>query len=223
MLWSIHKLSHYTILAKEGDIGTIHEFLFDDETWKIRYLVADMNNGLSGRKVLIPVNALERPNQVSRKFPIQLTKEQVNNSPSIDTDKLMSPQSQSRLNEYYSLFQYWAMSGYASASLPVSFISDQQSQPEENEILFRKVEDVVHCHVQAMDGELGTVEDIVLDDETWSIRYMIVDARKRLLGKKVWLPPSWAKKINWKENTVFLDRSRETIKNNPEYRPSEAE
>jgi hypothetical protein len=197
--------------------------LFDKDTWEIRYLVVDTSNGLSGRKVLIPVTALEQPNQASRKVPVHLTKEQVNNCPNIDMDTLMSRQIQNRLNEVYPLFQYWAMSGYVSASLPLSLVSNQPSQPKENATIFRSVEDVSHCDIQAMDGNIGAIEDVVVDDESWSIRYIVANPTKWLLGRKFWVIPTWIKTIDWEEQHMFLKISREQLKNTPEYSSSDAE
>jgi hypothetical protein len=204
MLRSVQTLCDYTILAKNGDIGKIHDFLFDKEIWEIRYLVVEISNGLSDRKVLIPAIALDQPNQVSRKVPIHLTKEQVKNCPNIDTDVLMSWQIQNRLNEVYPLFQYWAMSGYVSASLPLSLVSNQPSQPKGDETIFRSIEDVSHCHVQSVDGNIGAIEDIVVDDESWSIQYIVANPTKWLLGRKFWIIPTWIKTIDWEEQEVFL-------------------
>ena len=223
MLQNVQTLCDYTILAKGGDIGKIHDFLFDEETWEIRYLVIEPSNGLSDRKVPISVVALDQTNQVSRKVPIQLTKEQVKNCPNIDTDALMSRQNQNRLNEVYPLFQYWAMSGYVSASLPLSLVSDQPSQPEEDKTTFRSIEDVSHCHVKSVDGNIGAIEDIVVDDESWSIRYIVANPTQWLLGRKFWIIPTWIKTIDWEEQEVFLKISKKQLKNTPDYNSSETE
>jgi hypothetical protein len=217
MLLNVHTLCQYTILAKGGDIGNIDDFLFDEDTWKIRYLITDTSNGPSRRKVLLPAIALDQTNQVSRKIPIHLTKEQVNNCPSIDTNALMSRQIQSRLNEVYPVFMYWAMSGYVSTSLPLAPVSNQQSQSEEHNIAFRSVEDIGHCFIQAVDGDLGAIEEIVVDDESWSIRYIVANPTKWLLGRKFWVLPTWIETIDWEAQQVFLKISKEQLKNSPDY------
>ena len=72
-------------------------------------------------------------------------------------------------------------------------------------------------HIQALDGEIGHVEDFVIDDETWAIRYLIVDTRNWWPGKKVSVSPQLIENVSWGERKVFVNLSRETIKESPEY------
>jgi hypothetical protein len=221
MLRGVETLYGYTILAKGGAVGQIYDFLFDEETWEMRYLVINTSIRLSGRKVLIPVFALEHMNQRSRKATVPLTKEQVKNCPGIDTATLMSRQTQHHLNEIYPLFQYWAMSGYVSASLPLPLASNQQSQPRETNTIFRSVEDVANCRIQATDGNIGGIEDIVVDDESWSIRYIVAHPKKWLSGRTFWITPTWVKTIDWEDRQVFLEVSKKHLKNSPDYNSSD--
>jgi hypothetical protein len=73
-------------------------------------------------------------------------------------------------------------------------------------------------HIQAVDGEIGHVEDFIIDDETWTIRYLIIDTRNWWPGKKVLVSPQWIERVSWIESQVFVNLSRETIKQSPEYR-----
>jgi hypothetical protein len=72
-------------------------------------------------------------------------------------------------------------------------------------------------YVQATDGEIGHVEDFIIDDETWAIRYLIIDTRNWWPGKKVLISPQWIERVSWNESKVFVDLSREVIKKSPEY------
>ena len=71
--------------------------------------------------------------------------------------------------------------------------------------------------IQARNGEIGHVEDFVVDDATWTIRYLIVDTRDWWPGKKVLISTRWVERINWSESKVFINLTRETIKQGPEY------
>jgi sporulation protein YlmC with PRC-barrel domain len=71
--------------------------------------------------------------------------------------------------------------------------------------------------IQALDGEIGHVEDFVIDDETWGIRYLIVDTRNWWPGKKVLVSPQWIERVSWDQSKVFANLLRETIKQAPEY------
>jgi hypothetical protein len=81
----------------------------------------------------------------------------------------------------------------------------------------RSTYDVSGHHIQATDGELGHVEDFILDDETWAIRYLSIDTRNWWVGKKVLIAPQWIERISWDESKVFVNLSCKTIKQSPEY------
>jgi hypothetical protein len=71
--------------------------------------------------------------------------------------------------------------------------------------------------IQALDGELGHVEDFIVDDETWAIRYLIVNTGTWWPGKRVLISPLWIGKVSWTKSNVAVNLSRETIKESPEY------
>jgi hypothetical protein len=71
--------------------------------------------------------------------------------------------------------------------------------------------------IHAKDGEIGHIDDFVIDDETWAIRYAIVDTHNWWPGKKVLISPRWIERVSWSESTVFVNLLRETIKLSPEY------
>jgi hypothetical protein len=72
-------------------------------------------------------------------------------------------------------------------------------------------------HNEAVDGGIRHVEDFNIDDETWAIRYLVIDTRNWWPGKKVLVAPQWVERVSWSESKVFVNLSRETIKLSPEY------
>jgi len=111
MLSSMEDLEHYAIRATDGAIGQVKDFYFDDEAWVIRYLVVDTGTWLSSRKVLISPIAIGEPNWAEKILPVSITKEQVKNSPDIDTDKPVSRQHERRYLGYYGYPYYWGGGG----------------------------------------------------------------------------------------------------------------
>ena len=81
----------------------------------------------------------------------------------------------------------------------------------------RSTKQVTGYHIEAADGEIGHIADFVIDDETWAIRYLIVDTRNWWPGKQVLISPQWIDRISWSAEKVFVSIPRETIKNAPEY------
>ncbi len=82
--------------------------------------------------------------------------------------------------------------------------------------------DVTGCGIQARNGHIGHVDDFILDDQAWQIRYIVADTRDWLPGKKVLIAPKWIRRVAWEESRVDVGLPKETIKNAPEFDPHEA-
>ncbi|MBN1992099.1 MAG: PRC-barrel domain-containing protein, partial [Anaerolineae bacterium] len=111
MLRSVKELKNYTLQAKDGEVGLVVDLYFDDDQWTVRYLVVDTGKWLPGRRVLVNRLALGRPDWQSHVFPVDLTKEQVKNSPDIDLAQPVSRQAEIDLVQHYQWPIYWSMPG----------------------------------------------------------------------------------------------------------------
>ncbi len=236
MLWNASAIKGYAIAASDGRLGTVSDFLFDDTTWLIRWLVVDTGNWLSGRKVLLPPSVLGHPDAEGRKFSVGLTMQQVKNSPDIDSDRPVSRQMEASVYDYYGWSPYWGMGpymggyGYAGSSMGAS--SYLESGRHEQEIAdtrrdnddphLRSIEAVTGYHIHASDGEVGHVEDFLLDDAGWSIHFLVVDTKNWWPGKQVLIPPRSAREINWSDRLVNLNVDRQRVKDGPAYDASTA-
>ena len=221
MILSIKELTSYTIEAKDGSVGQVESFLFDDQRWVLRYLVVDTKIWLPGRKVLIPTSNLEKPDAPTKAFPVDLTKEQVKNSPDIDTAKPVHRQHEIELYQHYNWFPYWNAPlepmvtpyGFTDPELTTKTEeTDKDSDPH-----LRNFEEVKGYKIHAKDGHIGHIDDLLVDTEDWKIRYIVIDTKNWMPGKKVILPPYWIKEINWSESKVVVDVSKDTVENSPEF------
>lgn len=230
MLRNVKDLRGYKILASDGEIGKVHEFYFDDQTWMIRYLVVETGSWLFERRVLLSPIALGQPHWDSRLFPVKLTMMQVKNSPLVDTDKPVSRQLEVELHNYYNWPYYWVGGGFAGDIMPVlpppasaehfkeeTPASAASAIPDPH---LRSTREVVGYHIQAKNGEIGHVEDFIVDDEAWAIRYMVVDTQNWLPGKKVLVAPVWIESLHWAEAKVRVNLTRAKIKKSPEFDPA---
>jgi uncharacterized protein YrrD len=221
MLDKAQMLTGYTLQSLDGEIGKVREFYFDDKHWTIRYLVADTGNWLTGRQVLISPHALLAVSKEAQHIAIDLTKKQIEDSPSLDSEKPVSRQFEHEYYGYYGWPTYWG-GPYMWGSYPYIVRDRKQGRdPTEGEKAWdphlRSTHDVSGHHVQAADGEIGHVDDFVIDDETWAIRYLIIDTRNWWPGRKVLIAPRWIERVSWSESKVFVNLRRETIKESPEY------
>ena len=92
MLSKAKTLEGYKLDSLDGEIGKVKEFYFDDRHWTIRYLVAETGNWLADRQVLISPYALAAVNKEAKNIAVDLTKKQIEDSPSLDSDKPVSRQ-----------------------------------------------------------------------------------------------------------------------------------
>lgn len=147
------------------------------------------------------------------------------NCPDINTDKPVSRKNELELLRYYGMSPYWPYvtpSGNYPQPIPVSKEEREKLEAEKmEETHLRSTREVIGYHIQVTDDEIGHVEDFIVEDEDWVIRYMIVDTRNWLPGKKVLVSPHWIKSISWEQAKVSVDLSRESVKTSPEFDPSE--
>jgi len=214
MLTKTKTLTGYKLDGIDGVMGTVKEFYFDDKHWTIRYLVADTGNWLTGRQVLISPHALVEVNKEKQNITVNLTKKQIEDSPSLNSDKPISRQFEETYFGYYEWPMYW---GDPYLVRYPEKIKDSRHIEKEDDCHLRSTDEADGYHIQAVDGEIGHVEDFIIDDETWAIRYLIIDARNFWSGKKVLVSPKWIERVSWGESKVFVNLSRDTIKQSPEY------
>jgi len=221
---SIKSLIGYTIGATDGEIGKVKEFYFDDETWTIRYLIVETGNWLSDRKVLIAIKNLLTPDWEKNVILLNLTKQQIKNSPDIDTEKPVSRQQEIVLNEHYELENYWN-GGFYDGGLPLPMhlpgIKEAVINKIEGDVHLRSTNEITGYKIMATDGKIGNVEDFLILDKTWKIDFMVVDTGDWFPGKKVLISPKWIREIKWDTSTVIVKASVEHVKSSPEYDPSQ--
>jgi len=221
MLIKVKTFKGYKLDSKDGEVGKVKEFYFDDNYWAIRYLVADTGNWLAGQQVLISPYVLTSVNTVSESINIDLNKKQIEDSPSLQSDMPVSRQFENDYFGYYGLPAYWSdanMWGVYSYLVRDRNQWNKSTQHENSwDPNLRSTKDVSGYHIQANDGEIGHVEDFIIDDETWVILYLIIDTTNWFAGKKVLISPKWIDHISWNDSKVFVNLSSEEIRQAPEY------
>ncbi len=240
MLRSMHELENYAIGATDGNVGHVTDFYFDDDTWVIRYLVVATGSWLSNRDVLISPMSIHEPDWAGRSLPVSITKEQVSNSPGIDTAKPVSRQHEMGYLDHYGYSYYWAGTGMWGAGMsPYAFVpgsddgarSVERAREQQNyaratserkrneDPSLRSCKAVVGYDIHATDGDIGHVEGMLVDEETWAVRYLVINTSNWWLGHKVLIAPQWITAVDWSGQSVSVDLSRDLIQNGPEYDP----
>lgn len=222
MLEKAKSLRGYKIRSLDGEIGSVKEFYFEDNDWTIRYLIANTGNWLSERQVLIAPCALISVNNDEKYISANMTKEQIEASPVLETDKPISRQFEERIYAHYEWPIYWADAEVMA--YPIIEPDDVAWEKEEREKIektadshLQSTRDLTDYEIQATDGEIGHIVDFVIDVEAWIIRYLILSTRNWWPGEKVLVSTKWIDHINWKEMKIVVNLQRERIKQSPKY------
>jgi uncharacterized protein YrrD len=223
MLIKAKELKGYRLGARDGNIGKVEEFYFDDEHWTVRYLVADTGDGLSGRQVLISPYALSSIDVGNHSISVDLAKKQIELSPSLERHKPVSRQFEESYYGYYDWPMYgdafypWGWSPY-----PLPYSMEHRSDERENQKKnwdphLRSTHAVTGYHIHARDGEIGHVNDFIIDDQTWTIRYLVVKTGNWFNGKSVLVSPLWVERVSWDDSAVFISLFQNAIRASPEF------
>lgn len=239
MLRSAKDLNDYKISATDGEVGHVKDLYFDDDAWAIRYFVVDTGTWLSSRKVLISPISIHDADWSGQTLPVSITKAQVENSPSFDADKPVSRQNEEQYLGYYGYPYYWGGGGmwgeglYPYAMLPgyagygvdrvereremEIYLRDERARHRNDDPHLRSCNAVTGYHIHATDGDIGHVSGFLVDDETWAIRYLVINTSNWWVGHKVLIAPPWIKGVHWSDQIVSVDLTWESIKNAPPY------
>ncbi len=221
MLTKANALTGYRLETAEGAVGSVKDFYFDTEKWPVRYLVADTGTWLKSRQILISPHAIAAVNESQQRIDLNLTKKQIEDSPPVELDQPVTPQFQVNYHMYFGWPVYWGGTStygvYPFMVAPRDPGADTFPSEADRDPHLRSTEEIRGHNVLADDGGIGHVEDLIVDEETWMIRYLVIDTRNFWPGKKVLISPSWIDRISWDESKIFVSVTREQVKQSPEY------
>jgi sporulation protein YlmC with PRC-barrel domain len=237
MLRNVTKLADFAIQATDGNIGKVKRFFFDDEDWAIRYLIVETGNWIVRRnEVLISPIFIRELDWDNSEIHVNLTRDQVKHSPPMDSQQPISRKQEQEFFSYYRTPAYWSGYGlWGTGMHPEDMLSlarepkaatwetSPEATPSEEkaEVRLHSSRELLKHKVFAYRGEVGKIVDIIFDDRSWAIRYLVVEPKKLLAGRKVLLSPWWTREISWKQKLVFVDMENATIEDAPTYDPNQ--
>ena len=234
MLRSFNHIRGYANHASDGEIGSLRDLYFDDQSTLIRYFVVDTGTWLPGKRVLLAPAAIGGVDAERGEIVTGLTRRQVGDSPSVETEKPVSRQQEMDLHTYYGWQPYWTVPPMVGTLAPFwgpampatayppsgeSRVAEEVAarEREHSDSDLRSAREVEGYHVAASDGEIGRVEDFLLDDRDWAIRLLAIDTGNWLPGRKVVISPAWLRAIDWSDQRILVDLTRHQIKDSPGY------
>lgn len=237
MLRKANNLIGYRLDAKDDNLGEVDDFYFSTEDWTIRYMIVDIGSWFTGRRVLIAQSEIGTPNWKQRTIPVDLTKEQVKDSPDIDLTRPIGREQEASLYSYYGWPTYWgapatlgmgmgAVGAGVAMGTPmppatgprISDIPDKVAAAyPKGERHLQSIGEVTGFNIEGADGSIGIVEDFLVDDHSWIIRYLEIDTSKWLPGRQVLVSPEWVDGVDWNNSKVYTQMTKDQVKNSPEY------
>ncbi len=223
MLRSLEEMRGYRLGARDGGIGHVDDFYFDDCVWTIRYVVADTGGWLPGRRVLISPASTRSPSRERKHLAVDLAKHDIESGPGIASDDAVSRRMELELARHFGWEPYWEPGIAAVPGAPVKSTVVRRSVEEFVPLKaceLRSFREVCDYEVRAEDGPVGKVADLIAEVPAWVVRYLVVDTGGWLSGRKVLMVPDWAEEVRWADRMLRIAMSRETIEKSPHYDPA---
>lgn len=236
MLRSLKEILGYTLQETDDVLGQCKDFFFDDGLWVIRYMLADTGGWLSHHKVLITPNSLGEPDWQTERLPVKLNRQQIEDCPPLESHLPISREYEVNYHEHFKLPFYWMGADFREGmpdsngsvapvdDLPIDDTDNARENTEQRDVntdelegKLRSAVEVMDYLVYAKDGEMGRVDDIIIEDDTWVIRYLVIDTGQIITGKKVLINTEWIDSVNWTDTHVYIDLTKEAIENCPDY------
>lgn len=201
MLRGLKALRHASIEAADGPIGTLDRVLIDIDHWAIRYLVVDAGDWWKDHEALVSPQSITPRAAADRHIRLSLTRAQVKSGPGAMRRGPQFP-----------------------ATAPAVIEDVRQAHPAGTAVLedargdfgLADSQDILGTHLHASDGDIGHVEDFLVDDR-WSLRYLVVDTSNWWIGKQVLISPDWIDRFDWPGGKLHVGLDRASVKGAPEY------
>ncbi len=231
MLFAASALKGYAIAASDGTIGSVRDVLLDERTWKIRWLVVDTGHWLTGHNVLIPPSLVERLDIDQQIMSVRMTKARVAASPDLTQDQPVSMQMDRSLHNYYGTDPNWGDSYFGMYPMGLSMPEPSREAVElaaertgegldSGDPYLRSQANIIGYHMIATDGTIGHLENLLISDDDWTVRYLVVDTKNWWPGEHVLLSPFAVREINWSGGEIELNVTQAQVKGGPVWDPA---
>lgn len=229
MKHSLNEISTYAIKTIDEAEGNVKDILFDEVEWIVRYVETDFGIELSGTRKLIPRVFFKNPNWDEQHFPVKLTKFDLKDCPDIALHLPISRIYEQKVYEHFKEDEYWLQSyitpfGIPAITHPIPSMGVSERMIDERKLKthLRSFQEIKGYEVHALDGNIGQINNIIIDDKDWSIRYAVIDTSSWLpWSKNVLIGVNWMDEISYTSKQIKINLDVETIKSAPEFDHSE--
>lgn len=182
MLWRVTDIQDYSVWATDGDIGELAQFYINVSDWAVRYLVVDTGAWLPGRKVLVPMIAVQSLDRWGV-FHLALARAQLRHCPPVDPRRPISRAMERDYIYHYGLPLDWGITAESSGVATAQPAAEADGAP-----YLLSTRELAGFQVQGPGGAIGHVKDCIIDDASWRVRYLLLSTGHWLPGETVLLP-----------------------------------
>ncbi|MDG5786492.1 PRC-barrel domain-containing protein [Evansella sp. AB-P1] len=218
-------LKSFSVVGNDGGFGTVDNVLFDEDKWTIRYLVVKAGLWFTNERLYISPASIEEIDIKSEMIRLNISRDQAAKAPIIG-DEPISRKQEREFSSYYQFSPYWlggkVWGGVVLArdlldfDQPVQEVEDNEDEPK-----IHVANDVIGYELAAQEDTFGKIEDLLFEEESYVIRYFVVDTKKILPGKKVLISTEWISHVDWVSGRVEVTITKEQVEKSPEYLPGQ--
>ena len=220
MLRNINDFMECTVGATDGHVGKVCDAYFDEEAWVVRYLAVDTSLLAQNRRVLIPAKVAGVPQWGEHLMFVSLSTEQISNSPHTELHSPVSRQQALACLDYYTGLGYAGARAEYQRSRALNALEDSVAGPRlrgEDDPHLRSVNEVVSYHLRAIDGDIGTISGLLIDQQAWAIRFIIVRTGHWWTGHDILIAPESIDEVFWGEASVVVALTRAAVRSSPPF------
>jgi hypothetical protein len=219
MLVNINNLINLKVTASNDPVGRVNDFYFSDLDWNISY--AEVKPKLLVLKNILANNMkFGQPNLDHKLLPILISKDKVAQQPTADSVKTLSDQKEN----HQAAFATWPLNLSNLNALDISeaqkladiMVRDKKDLKTDSHL--RSFKEIKGYYIKTPTGSFGHLKSLILETEIWKIKYLLIQKRRLVRpNKKILVSPANVVDIKWEDNSIYIDLSKNIIRESPEY------
>jgi uncharacterized protein YrrD len=211
------------IISSDGAIGKVYDIVFGED-WVFQYLVIDIGGWFGGRRLALAFDVVEAIDEDQRSIHVPLSKNDIENCPNVASRNTAAEEAEALLGKIW----MWTPNSVAHLPEEIRRVLDSEATVAEKQVAEEHVQSRLRSfretdgyHIAASDGDIGHLQDLLVDGDTWRIQYLAVNAGNWFFQRNVVIPVQSLESIHWADRRVHLSLLRDEVKHSPEYDPDE--
>ncbi len=210
MLVSLKGMFGLPVVALDGKAGKVNDFLFDDQFWSIRYVVAETGSWLHSRSATVPAVLMLPLRRDRGPVQLEMTVKEVLNGSATGVPRTVSGRYRVAIQQWLFMPHRWRPETATAASTFPQVLASVRAGELANANL-RSVREVIGYRIQGLDRTLGTVDDFRVD-ETWTVRGLSIRQGVWPFRRLAELRPNFIEGLSWLSKSIAAVATNDTMR-----------